>query len=693
MADALDRMAAGQTGQAPPAAPPPEIPQVPAETPPEQAAPQGGGDALDRMANQYKEPNSIAESTKSWWDWTKQHFADDNEWFKQRFARETEAGKQIINHEIASAHPYRAFMAQMYFGSLDDAAKFGLQFTRPANLALQFAGAAKIKALKLAASAANAYFAWRGGQELFGERQNNESILDTGRRMAQSTAAAFTGGTPEMAPDELQQRLFGAAGLTAGTAGAFGGLQDVATLHRQQTLSKLGLTGDLAGKVDAKVAQAESIRQKATLENAQATGDVMDVSQQMKLQAPTRMGQIVKDASHAVYSENARVSKLFDDLAEKLAGPVSDAPTVRAKILDTLKDHGIQDQEIPPKIFAALPKAGKTADAFVDLGGGPTSLEAVRDIAARRALGEAAPKGFEDVRTPVSFKDLTRVRTDLYDSAAAAKDGTVARGLYDAYDGVTQMQQDFAQSKGVADEYRFAKNEYRDFKRELGHGLMSDFLRADSFETQSMSPRISKIMTGQDAEALRGLLKIAGVDVSPLDELTGGKKVGTAVKELQAGAAKKAAGVTKAAEVEARAIGKNKPIIPGRSDFALVGKSTEQIRSEAIEKLAGNMKAAGISKPMAMFMLLYGSIRLGMGSPFGAYPAGRGAATLLRGNLLRNPSYQDWLIRESGVDPTNQGLIDKVRRGLDRMSRFAIAPAAVGAGEKKNAPDQTGISP
>jgi hypothetical protein len=669
MPDALDRMASGQTSAAPPAVPPPEIPQAPTEAPLGQAAPQGGGDALDRMANQYKEPNSIAESMKGWWDWTKQHLDNANEWANQQFVRETEAGKQIINHEIAQAHPYRAAMAQFYFGSLDDAAKIGTQLTQPKNLALMFAGAARLKTLKLLASAANVYFAWRGGQELFGEREANESQADF-----------------------VQRKLLGAAGLTGGVGGALGGLQDVATLHRQQVLKKLGLTGDLAGQVDAKVSQAESIRQKATLENAQAAGDVMDVAQQMKLQAPTRMGQIVKDASHAVYSENARVSKLFDDLAEKLAGPVSDAPTVRAKILDTLKDHGIQDQEIPPKIFNALPKAGKTADAFVDLGGGPTSLEAVKDIAARRALGETAPKGFEDVRTPVSFKDLTRVRTDLWDAAAAAKDGVVAKGLYDAYDGVTQMQQDYAQSKGVDDEYRFAKNEYRDFKRELGSGLMSDFLRASNFEDQAMSPRISKIMTGQDAEALRGLLKIAGVDVSPLDELTGGKKVGTAVKELQAGAAKKAAGVTKAAEVEARAIGKNKPIIPGRSDFALVGKSTEQIRSEAIEKLAGNMKAAGISKPMAMFMLLYGSIRLGMGSPFGAYPAGRGAATLLRGNLLRNPSYQDWLIRESGVDPTNQGLIDKVRRGLDRMSRFAIAPAAVGAGEK-NAPDQTGISP
>jgi len=666
MPDVFDEVAPEQAMQQAPSAQSPPPPQG-------AAAPTSGagGDVFDQVESETKqqEPPGIFDSVKGWYRWTAQHLDNANEWANQQFSRETEAGKQIINHEIAQAHPYRAALAQFYFGSLDDAAKIGTQLTKPTNLALMFTGAARIKTLKLLASAANAYFAWRGGQELFGEREANESQADF-----------------------VQRKLLGAAGLAGGVGGALGGLQDVATLHRQQVLKKLGLTGDLAGQVDAKVAQAESIRQKATLENAQAAGDVMDVAQQMKLQAPTRMGQIVKDASHAVYSENARVSKLFDDLAEKLAGPVSDAPTVRAKILDTLKDHGIQDQEIPPKIFNALPKAGREAPEFKDLGAGPIALEAMRDIVTRQALGEKAPRIVEDVRTPVSFKDLTRVRTDLYDAAASAKDGTVARGLYDAYDGVTQMQQDFAQSKGVAEEYRFAKNEYRDFKRELGHGLMSDFLKASSFEDQAMSPRISKIMTGQDAEALRGLLKIAGVDVSPLDELTGGKKVGTTVKELQAVAAKKAAGVTKAAEVEARAIGKNKPIIPGRSDFTLVGKTTEQIRSEAIEKLAGNMKAAGISKPMAMFMLLYGSIRLGMGSPFGAYPAGRGAATLLKGNLLRNPSYQDWLIRESGVDPTNQGLIDKVRRGLDRMSRFSIAPAAIGAGEK-NAPDQTGTSP
>jgi hypothetical protein len=484
----------------------------------------------------------------------------------------------------------------------------------------------------------------------------------------------------ETQADYVQRVLYGGSAVAMGAGGAAGSAEDIAVMTKAAQLQKLGLSGDLAGKVQQKIDAVNAIRQKAALENVQQASDVLDTEQQMRTQGPQRMGQIVKDAAHAVYQENARVSKPFEEMAAQTQQPVSDAPTVRATILDVLKSHGVQDQEIPPKIFNALPRRGEAPQSFMDVPKGAAAME----------IPELA-KGFEDLRKPVSFRDITRVRGDLWDAAQSATDGTVKNALFDAYDSITQMQEDYASKNGFGEKYRAAKDDYRDFKRDLGSGLMSDFLKAEDYKQQAMTPKIAKLTTGVHADALRGLLKLAGVDVSPLDDLTGGQTVKAATSELQKGAQKQAAETTATAEKQVRALGKQEPIIPGRSDLELAGKSTEQIRTEAIHRLANNMKQAGISNPMAMFMLLYGSIRLGMGSPFGGYPAARGASGLLKGRLLRNPSYQDWLIRESGVDPTNTTLIGKLRQGLKRLAASgALSQAAEVMGGTPKKPEQPG---
>jgi hypothetical protein len=295
-------------------------------------------------------------------------------------------------------------------------------------------------------------------------------------------------------------------------------------------------------------------------------------------------------------------------------------------------------------------------------------------------------EGLQEVNKPVSFSDLTRVRGDLFDAAQAAGDPVVKNGLFDAYDSITKMQEKYADMNNFGDKYRAAKEDYKNFKRELGSGLMSDFLKAEDYRQQAMTPKLAKIMTGRDMEAMRGLLKMAGVDVSPLDNLIAQRNA--ASKTLAEGgksAAKEAATVLKTAtkagqaktaeaEKQAVALGKQGSVIPKVSDLDLKGKTTEQIRREALEHISTNARQAGISNPMGMFMLIYGSLRLAMGSPFGAYPAARGGATILKSKqaaLLRNPSYQDWLIREAGVDPSNTTLIGKMRKGLAALANTA----------------------
>jgi hypothetical protein len=274
----------------------------------------------------------------------------------------------------------------------------------------------------------------------------------------------------------------------------------------------------------------------------------------------------------------------------------------------------------------------------------------------------------------------------LFETAQSASDPVIKNGLFDAYDSITQMQEDYAAKNGFAEEYANAKNEYKHFKRELGSGLMSDFLKAEDYKQQAMAPKLAKIMGGQDMEAIRGLLKMAGVDVSPIDELMAQKKgtIQTLRESPKFGA--KAAGkavtagqqagrkIEAATEKEARDLGKANAVIPKVSDLELQGRTTEEIRREALNRISTNARANGISNPMGMFMLIYGVIRLGLGSPFGAYPAARGGASVLKNQqvkLLKNPSFQDWVIRESGVDPTNNKLIGKLRNGLTALARTA----------------------
>jgi len=317
------------------------------------------------------------------------------------------------------------------------------------------------------------------------------------------------------------------------------------------------------------------------------------------------------------------------------------------------------------------------------------------------------------------------VRDDLWQAANSSKDPALRSRLFDSVAKVTKMQEDFAAANNSGPEYKAAKQGYFKFMRELGSGTMAEFLDARTMQDQNMNVRLKDLTTGSTASTLRNMMRIAGVDVKPLDDLLGeqeslevqgkqipkqmGEKISSAeqarlesIKQAASRAKQSASAGSKAiaqietqgraaeggiqgkAEEDVQRLGENNPIIQGRSDLLLKGKTTEEIRGEAMNHLALNAKAAGISNPTGYIMQVYGLMKLAMGNPYGFLNLGYGAARVNASDLVLKPSFQDWMIRESGVEPSNRGLIGKMRHSIE-----SLAPT-LNAYEKARALAKTG---
>lgn len=691
--DLIDSVLADQPEQqqaapAAPAEPPPQT--MPDE--PKGIAPPAGGDLIDSMVAQDHE-TGIDGKASSWWSWADKSILDTatGGWVPKQLASENEIGQKIIDREIASAHPWRAALAQFYYGSMKDAGDLAMELTTPKNLAIQIAtmGEGSVaQALKLAA---NTYFVSQGAKAMV---KDHGAFLDLAENAMK--------GKLEADPVKLQQFLYGASAVASGVGGAKDAGEASARLMRGRVQEKLGISGDLAAKVAQKIQDIDALRrqgaQAAAGEVLSATQDITDTFDQAQKDTaqaqglvdmvnkaiPARVSQMLADAVHAVHLEKGRVEQPFAEMAAQADEPVSTAKDVRGSIIDVLEnDHKLQPHEVPPKIFNALFRRGKSAqpgapEGFEDLRGGGIEDQINDELADQNITDETD--------NAVSFHDMTRVRGDLYDAAQGAKDPHVRYALFDAYETITEQQQSYADEHGFGDQYTKAKQDYAKFKRELGSGQMAKFTKAADVRDQSMAPRVAQITRGVYAESLRKLLDIAGVDTKPLDRLMDMQETvkkgmedipkrtaKDTSKRLQQGV-KAADKITAQTEKQANVLGKTNPAAPGLNDLNLQGKTTEQIRQEAIDHLVANSKAKGISDPMGMFMVLYGAARMAMGSVFGGYLVIRGGSRVLSQQgwkTLRNPSFQDWVIRESGVSPTNSGMIGKLRKGLTVLSNTA----------------------
>lgn len=631
---------------------------------------------LEPVAGTVDGTPTLTDKVKSYWNRTMGGSALEplQGWFKDT----SDEGAKVVDNLQKSNHPYVAGMAKGYLEVQKDVESLLTGLATPTNVALAIGTGGESTAAKVLGYLSNLYFGYQGAKQILQPKQPGESTGDYVRRQAFSTAQTA------------------AAGLGLGTA--------TADFITSKVRGDLGLSGDLASKVEAKVKATAGIEAKAASDVNAATADTAkqlattqaaseglqasaaDIAkgagEQVAAEQPIRSGQIMADASQIAHSEQARVGNLFNDLSEKATTPVSTVGDIRAEIANSVMARGVQQDEIPDRVFNALPDnttavraltnseekaailVSKLKDqgmaqsdlrsTLVNLGYVPNQIDAVMNVGAPTASND------------VSFKDLTRVREDLWQAAMASKDGAIRRGLFDAHENVTGIQERYAQDNGFGPAYRSAKNQYFTFKRELGGGEMNDFLNATEGSDQEMARHTLAITGKNESSFLRTILEKHGIDVSPLDTLVReSKDIPDAAQERIAdiqGDAKATAkelnanqkATLKVIEQQknqqlAAAEGITKPIIPGQSDLALEGKTNYQIRLEAMQRLANNMKVGGISRPYDYIQTMYGTAQLGMGSPFGLLHIFRGLGGSGIKALVSSSTFQDWVAQESGT--------------------------------------------
>src|SRR5262249_38630804 len=197
--DALDQIAEQQASQQAQSQPQ----QTPAQPQVQQSAmPQG--DALDQVADNFGKGDSSAggmyDKASSFWSWANAKLDKPlvPQALQEKLKAEDAIGDKIIQHEINSAHPWRAALAQFYYGSMKDDGQLAVSMTTPKQLGLTIASGAESTLVKSGLALANLYFAARGAAAMF----------EDGR-------AAYNGD-----PESAQNVLFGASGVALGTAGA-----------------------------------------------------------------------------------------------------------------------------------------------------------------------------------------------------------------------------------------------------------------------------------------------------------------------------------------------------------------------------------------------------------------------------------------------------------------------------------------
>lgn len=525
--------------------------------------------------------------------------------------------------------------------------------------------------------------------------------------------------------DAMERRLFGVSAVAGSLGGGLATVKDTAhgVMRRQ-----LGLNEDLAKKVADQNARIATERATATQQktevNEQTQKRVDSITQSLdqeigKIQTDTSLqkiditkraeralnqvgdklseiekqkvretAQIVADSTLQADIEQARVKAPFEDIGKQIESPISTTGGIRDIVVQAFKDHGVKESEIPSGALKALGKAPAASDAVSP---DASSLKNNPEFAA----AQSAARG----ESSVSFNDATRIREDLWQSARTP-DERVNSALKFARQKVSELQEAAAKKAGLSDRYEKAKNDFRDFKRGIGSGLMNDFLSQIDAQEQAMIPKLRKILNPNTAEAMRTILNAMEIDTKPLTELLQAerdvKRVGREIPRARAEGVKAIEKRGTAAErdargragtelTEARRQGRNaereiegqsktniKRIraegspVPGREVEELAGKTQEQLEEERVRSLLSKAKEGGMNSVGALVWTVFGLMRMAAGSPLGGITAMRGVSSMELPQIVRDPRFQDWIIRKSGVEPRSKlGL--KMSLGLSRL--------------------------
>lgn len=500
------------------------------------------------------------------------------------------------------------------------------------------------------------------------------------------------------------------------------------------------LTDDLAGKVSSQVQQINDIRKRTSAdvskiddETRKAIRDVQDSLQEnlsethratstrvngilsqseqvieqgkgkiTELQAERlRQGaRTVADTMQAFLQEKARVSKPFDDIAEKIKGSVASDTDVIGIVRKAFKDNGVDEAQIPPRAVELLDETREF--------GGPITMRSPDGhyvAVGRQDVAGLLHEGYEQVALlsstegGVNFGQLTRIREDVSQAARSAKDTRVKASLLKSYDDLTEFQEKIAQNNGQGKEYKIAKDNYKMFKRGIGSDLVDTFLDASDAEEQAIGPKIAAMTTRENAEALRTVLKASGVNTAPLDQVirdmelvdkqisetkrlastmvSEQRKSGAAaasalksearqeVTEKRRAGTAEARAVTKAGE---RAIAdiKKEPVVPGQDVENLQDKTNLQLLEARLRQQMTTAHSGGFVNTWAVTSIIYGLLETVRGSAFGPVMLTKGYLLLKIPGLMKERKFQDWVIRQSGMEPASpQGT--RLRKGIIAM--------------------------
>ncbi len=333
----------------------------------------------------------------------------------------------------------------------------------------------------------------------------------------------------------------------------------------------------------------------------------------------------------------------------------------------------------------------------------------------------------------MTFDRLTRIREDIGQAANASKDTRVKAALFKAHDELTDFQEKISgdKTRGGSPElgkrYKVAKDDYKIFKRGIGSDMVETFLDASDAEAQALAPKIAEMTTRENAEALKTVLKAAGVDTKPLDSVIQEIKLvddqiaetqslaGTMVSETRGSATKAVSGlkaetrediaakkkggseqrkeVGKAAEQKIGEV-KKEPVVPGQDVETLNGKPNRELLEARMRQQMNTAHGGGFVNTWAMTSIIFGLMESVRGSYYGPLLVTKGYMLMKLPSLMKERSFQDWVIRQSGMEPgTPQAT--RMRRGIEAMGpvlRKALKTgipqaAAVKAGQQLSVPD------
>lgn len=591
---------------------------------------------------------------------------------------------QIVQNEKDSGHPWLAKMSQVWLETQKGVIDLILGATTPTNVALGIATGGESAAAQIGKLGVGAYFGYRGSQALLQGHLDGESQAE-----------------------EIRRRATGAAQLVLGAGGAVTGAVGAKEVVASNIRNNLGLSGDLAEKVQAKVEAAKQAEGVAALQQAGVKGSaqsqmdkVQNVSQDVAASTAKDVEMSLKQiqtlATQEIATQRGKFESEYVALNKQATDPVTTVPDIKAEVINSLKSKGVSDAEIAKlesKMFISLPEPPKTGVRA------PTTSESSASVLASNlsrsgmsyediqktlnnsgyvpvqvdtAMAMAFPQIKPDAKFDVTFEMSRRLKTDLYEAQQSATDMTVRQGLGVALDNVNGIRQRYANERGFGKTASELDTRYMKFMREMGSGTMNDFIKAYDYADQNTILATARHFNSDSGEPLRGLLDLVGVDTSPLKAALEKQKEfsslpESAIPDIQAQAKGFLSQIEQQKNEAVKTIGEANPIIPGKSDLALEGKGSLQIRLDALREISNNARTSGITNPGAYLQLMYGTARMAFGSQMGAFSAMSGGSRLAVEGMLKNKGFQDWVAQESGV---TEEAMPKFRKGLSNSYPF-----------------------